>query len=142
MRKLQEKEAMKKAVAKAARRRSMAGERAGVKWRAIKKEAKQWQKPGRRVQARGIGAFLGVEEIGPPQQRETMILQRKGTRVEPPKHWSREQVELQEQRDLVLMSRAAGTWKAYDRWWGLFSTFVTKRGGETRQWRRDSEQGE
>ena len=85
-RKLQQKEAMKKAVAKAARRRSMAGERTGVKWRAIKKEAKRWQKPGRWVQARGIGAFLGVEEIGPPKQRETVILQRKGTRVEPPKH--------------------------------------------------------
>jgi hypothetical protein len=51
-------------------------------------------------------------------------------------------VELQEQRDLVLMSRAAGTWRAYDRWWGLFSTFVTTRGGETRQWRRDSAQDE
>ena len=81
------------------------------------------------MQARGIGAFLGVDEIGPPKQRETVILQRKGTRVEPPKHWSREQVQLQEQRDMVLMSRAAGTmsWKAYDRWWGLFSTFVTTR---------------
>ena len=49
MRKLQQKEAMKKAAAKAARRRSMAGERSGVKCRAIRKEAKQWQKPGRKV---------------------------------------------------------------------------------------------
>ena len=90
VKRLQQKEAMRKAAARAAKRRSTAGERTGVKWRAIRKEAKQWQKPGDKVQARGIGAFLGVEEIGPPKQRETVILQRKGTRVEPPKHWSRE----------------------------------------------------
>ena len=140
--KLKLREEMRRATARASKRRSNEGERSGAKWRAIKKEAKQRSVQPHLVQARGIGAFLGRTKIGFGGQVKPMILQRGGARVEPPKHWTQAQVELQEQRDLVIMSRAAGTWKAYDRWWGLFDTFVTSRGGDTAGWQRDSDADE
>ena len=120
--KVKGKEVMRKEAARAAKRRSTEMERSGVKWRGIKKEGKQQRAPKSRVQARGIGAFLGRKPMGFEKQYETVILQRRGQRVEPPECWTKEQVELQEQRDLFIMSRAKGTWKAYDRWWGLFDT--------------------
>ena len=49
-------------------------------------------------------------------------IQRRGADVEPPKHWGVEQVAMQEEKDLVLHSRAPGTWVSYTRWWQLFVT--------------------
>ena len=140
--KFKAKEELRRATARASKRRGTEGERSAVKWRNIRKEAQQKRAPVQKVQARGIGAFLGRQTIGFDKQYETVLLQRGGRRVEPPKHWTPAQVELQEQRDLVVMSRAKGTWKAYDRWWGLFDTFVTARGGNTSEWKRECEEDE
>jgi len=50
---------------------------------------------------------LGRKTIGFDKQYETVILQRRGQRVEPPKHWTAAQVELQEQR-ITLFECALG----------------------------------
>ena len=43
-------------------------------------------------------------------------------------HWTQAQVDDQEERDLVLHSRAPGTWVSYTRWWQPFMIFMQGRG--------------
>ena len=90
----------------------------------------------------GVGAFLGQRTIGFMPDFEPQLLQRRGQTRSPPEHWSVERVEEQEQRDLVIIGRAKGTWQSYSRWWGLFSTHAKIRGHDTGQWRPGSHSDE
>ena len=88
-----------------------------------------------------IAAFMWRREIGFPQKVEKpKLVQRRGADLAPPKHWTQEQVEAQEERDLVLHSRGPGTWVSYTRWWQLFATFVRTKGVHlsTSDWKTDS----
>ena len=90
------------------------------------------------MQGNTIAAFMGRREIGFPQQVEKpKLVQRRGVDLAPPKHWTQAQVEEQEERDLVLHSRAPGTWVSYTRWWQLFATSVRTKGVNTSDWRTD-----
>ena len=70
------------------------------------------------VQGDTISAFMRRREIGFPKQVETpRLVQRRGADLVPPKHWTQEQIEEQEERGLVLQSRAPGNWLSCTRWW-------------------------
>ena len=66
------------------------------------------------VQGNTISAFMGRREIGFPKQVDKpRLLQRSVADLAPPKHWTQEQIEEHEERDLVLHNRAPGTWLSY-----------------------------
>ena len=88
-----------------------------------------------------ITAFTGRKEIGFPKEIEKpRLAQRRGAARPPPKHWPQDQVKDQEERDVVLHSRAPGTWASYNvmRWWQLFVTFVKRKGESTSDWKTSS----
>ena len=111
-------EAMKKAVARSKARRTAVTERATSVWKAVRQDAKEERRkqgnPAKAVErGRTVGEFLGRGAIGFRKDSKPVLLQRKGKTLEPPKHWTEDQVEQQEMRDMVLLSRAAGTWSSY-----------------------------
>ena len=113
-------------------------------WKMARREgretrAKEDDRATQSVQGDMITAFMGRKETGLPQQVEKpKLVQRRGADLAPPKHWTQEQVEEQEERDLVLHSRVPGTWVSYTRWWQLFALFVEGKGVSTSAWRVDS----
>ena len=114
-------------------------------WKMIRSEARDASETddGRvmqSVQGNTISAFMGRREIVFPKQVEKpRLVQRRGADLAPPKHWTQEQIEEQEEMDLVLHSRAPGTWLSDTRWWQLFATYVQGRGVSTSDWRAESE---
>ena len=115
-------------------------------WKLVRRETREASDQGegraeQPLQGDTITAFMGRREIGFPEQVEKpKLVQRRGADMAPPKHWTQEQVEDQEERDLVLHwhSRAPGTWVSYTRCWQLFVTFVRTKGVSTSDWRTSS----
>ena len=89
-----------------------------------------------------MGEFLGETQIGFRGGYELQLLKRRGQGLAPPKLWSQQEVELEEMRDLVRLSRAQGTWVAYARWFDAFAAYGCTRGVDVRVWRRDSREHE
>ena len=116
-------------------------EREGVKWRNYRREVAQELSASRGAgPSRGtVGEMLGLTQIGFPKDHQPQLLKKGKTPQEPPKGWSEEEVEQQEKRDLVLLSRQPGTWRNYAKWWDFFSTFASTRGVQTAEWRRGSD---
>ena len=132
--------ANKKAVAGAAARGQLQRERGSVVWGAIRADSKARQGRGAEAMAQEtVCEFLGQDSIGFEGRCAPVLLKRRGRDEAPPKGWTEDQVELQEMRDMVVQSRARGTWDAYARWWQTFSSYASSKGEQTHQWRRDSE---
>ena len=140
-----QREINKEVVTKDKAHRAGKKERNTVVWRSVKKAAAQKRSqrpPAQQVKERGVGAFLGQRHIGFEGEYEPKILQHRGQEKPAPKGWSEDHIELQEQRDLVVMSRAPGTWASYKRWWKLYQKHAEQRGVDTRGWKRDDQQDE
>ena len=128
-----------KVVAVSKKRRAGKPERTSQQWKSVRAEVKkQLPTPPRVEGSASISEFMGRTRIGFEGEVEPMLLQRRGGAQQAPKHWSEDQVELQEMRDLFIMGRAHGTWVSYARWWRLFDVHARVRGVQTCHWQRDS----
>ena len=140
----QQRQATKKAVARAAKRGTKATERSSTLWSSVRKEAARAAPVVRAVAGTGetVGEFLGETQIGFTGGYKLQLLKRRGQDLAPPKLWNQQEVELEEMRDLVRLSRAQGTWVAYARWFDAFAAYGSTRGVDVRVWRRDSREHE
>lgn len=129
----------KSAVARLLKRQAGKKEKTSQKWKSVRAAVRQQlQTPPQVVGGDSVSEFMGRQHIGFGERMEPTLLHRRGESRVVPKHWSSEQVELQEMRDLFIMGRAHGTWVSYARWWRLFSVHAAVRGVQTISWTRDS----
>lgn len=126
--------ANKKAAANMAKRSGMRDEWKAQRWKATRAEAKQLARPGPSKPGRTVGALLGQDSFGFGGEYEPKLLKRRGKGVVAPTHWTEEEVEMQELRDLAVLGRAQGTWKGYQRWCRNFELFAKSRGVDVGEW--------
>ena len=124
----------RRVAAKMARHKGATTEHSSVKWRHHRKEV---SRATEHSYAGGtVGDALGQDAIGFEGDYTPKLLRKGKPAGQPPSEWTGEEVEKQKEKDLILLSRAPGTWRNYSKWWSTFKTFASTRGVYTRNWRQ------